>query len=168
MAQPATCDFDPPSAPRLASALEVDSVPLMPKSRRAANGPASATTMNALARLIQSRRRELDLTWEELAARGGFTSHSIVYSLATKKVHKSVPRPETLKKLAKALGVPLDVVRAAAVEAAGYTLQPIGVSNIDAAADIRVVALAMEQVSEADRKRIARFVQSFLEDRDSQ
>lgn len=135
----------------------------MPRRKSASTGTKRGETMNALAKLIQSRRAELDLTWEEMAKRGGFSGHSVLYTLATKKEHKSPPRPETIKRIAKACGVSVDVVRAAAVEAAGYTLEDIEVP-LDAAADIRVVAMAMGQLDDADRKRIARFVESFVAD----
>lgn len=167
MTTPAACEN---ATPRVASrttrlALTSDN---MPRSRRAPSATArtkaeGGVAMNALARLILSRKNELDLTWQELADRGGFTSHSILFSLAKKKEHKSVPRPDTLKKMAKALGVPLDVVKAAAVEAAGYTLQEVS-SGLDAAADVRIVALAMQNMSEADRQRIRQLAESYLED----
>lgn len=119
--------------------------------------------MNELSRLIHQQRESLGLTWEELAKRGGFKGHSVIYTLATKREHKSPPRPETLKKLAKALDVPLDVVRAAAVEAAGYTLQEIP-TTLEAANQVRIVAVAMQQMSAKDRAKLTRMAQAFLDE----
>lgn len=119
--------------------------------------------MNALARLIHQRREALDLTWAELAARGGFSSHTSVYTLATKAEHKMTPRPETLRKLSKALGVPLDVLRATAVEAAGYTLQEIP-TTLEREGDVRIVAMAMGEMSAKDRAKIVRMAQALLDE----
>jgi transcriptional regulator with XRE-family HTH domain len=119
--------------------------------------------MNALARLIHRRREELGLTWKELATRGGFPSHTIIYTLATKAEHKQPPRAETLDRLAKALDVSIDLVRAAAAEAAGYRLEDIKV-DLAVAEDVRVVAAAMNELSESDRAKLRRLALDFLND----
>jgi transcriptional regulator with XRE-family HTH domain len=125
--------------------------------------------MNPLARLILRRKNELDATWQELATRGGFSSHTILYALAHKAEHRQVPRPETLKRLARALDVPLDVVKATAASAAGYTLQDVNVT-LESAEDVRIVAQVMGEISDADRAKLRRLALAFRDekrDRDS-
>jgi transcriptional regulator with XRE-family HTH domain len=119
--------------------------------------------MNALARLIHRRREELGLTWKELGARGGFPSHTVFHALATKAEHRQPPRAETLERLAKALDVSLDLVRAAAAEAAGYRLEDVKV-NLEVAEDVRVVAAAMNELSAGDRAELRRMAVDFLND----
>jgi cyanate lyase len=77
--------------------------------------------MNSLARLIQTRKAELDLTYPEIAARGGFSSHTVVFALATKKRHSQLPRPATMRGIARALDVPVGRVFDAAVQAVWET-----------------------------------------------
>lgn len=121
--------------------------------------------MNELSRLIHKRKAELDLTWDDIAERGGFSSHTIVYALATKKEHKQTPRIETLERLAKALAVPLDVVKAAAVQAAGFELQEVP-TTLAASTDLRIVAAAMGQMSDADRAKLVRLAEAFAAEPD--
>lgn len=121
--------------------------------------------MNELSRLIHKRKAELDLTWDDIADRGGFSSHTIVYALATKKEHKQTPRIETLERLAKALAVPLDVVKAAAVQAAGFELQEVP-TTLTASTDLRIVAAAMGQMSDADRAKLVRLAEAFARESD--
>jgi transcriptional regulator with XRE-family HTH domain len=119
--------------------------------------------MNALARLILRRKDELGLTWKELAAAGGWPSHTIIHSLAMKAEHKQPPRNVTLERLAKALDVPLDLVRAAAAEAAGLRLEEIKMP-LDVAEDVRIVAAAMGELSASDRAKIRSLATDFLND----
>lgn len=119
--------------------------------------------MNPLAALIQRRRRELDLTWTEVAKRGGFNSHSVVYALATKETHRQPPRAETLERLAKALDLPLDLIRVAAAESAGYKLEEIP-TTLEAAEDVRIVAAVMGELSERDRAKLRRLALAFADE----
>ena len=116
--------------------------------------------MNPLARLIQRRKTELDLTWQEIARRGGFSHHTVVYQLANKPVHKQPPRIETLQRLAKALDVPLDVVRQAALDAAGLKVEVVRVS-LEAAEDVRIVAAVMDELSPRDREILRGIAEQF-------
>lgn len=118
--------------------------------------------MNALARLILQRKAELDLTWDEIAERGGFSSHTIVYSLANKETLKQPPRLETLERIAKALSVPLDVVKVAAVEASGLAPQEVTTSlrHVDV---LRIVAASLPNMSERDAKKLARLAEAFAD-----
>lgn len=116
--------------------------------------------MNELSRLILKRKAELDLTWDEIAERGNFSSHTIVYALAMKKEHKQAPRVDTLERLAKALELPVDVVKVAAIQAAGFDLQEVP-TTLAASTDLRIVAAAMGQMSEADRAKLVRLAEAF-------
>lgn len=90
----------------------------MPRSR--APKGAEVAHQHALAWLIATRKQELDLTWDKIAERGGFSSHTIVYSLMHKERLQQTPRHETMEKLARALDVPEDVVKICAASAAGF------------------------------------------------
>jgi transcriptional regulator with XRE-family HTH domain len=116
--------------------------------------------MNALARLIRRRKDELDLTWQELADKGGFSSHTILYMLASKKVHKSPPRSDTIARVAKALEVPEDVVRQAAMEAAGYNVQEIS-TTLEASEDVRIIAAVAGELSARDRAMLRNIAEQF-------
>lgn len=119
--------------------------------------------MNELSRLILSRKDELGLTWDEIAARGGFTSHTIVYALATKKEHKQTPRLETLQRLAKALDVPLDVVKVAAIQAAGFEFGEVP-TTLRAAEKLRILAAYFDELTDRDQEKLVRLARAFAEE----
>jgi transcriptional regulator with XRE-family HTH domain len=115
--------------------------------------------MNALQRLIRTRMAELDMSFRDVAAKGGLP-FGTVSALANKTVHRQVPRRATLEKLAKGLDLPLDLVRAKAAESAGYRLEET-VTTLEAAEDIRVVAAAMTEMTPADRAKLRRLAIAF-------
>lgn len=115
--------------------------------------------MNSLQRLIRKRMTDLDLTFREVAAKGGLP-YSTVSTLAHKSDHKQVPRLSTIEKLAKGLDVPVEVVRSAAIEAAGFRMEEISVP-IDGAEDARIVVAAMSTMSQADRAKMRRLALAF-------
>lgn len=176
MSAPATCDFDDISHVLRASRDESDTVLGMPPTRRdPASGepqgrkhptsrspkyaPKGEVPDNAFARLVMNRKEELELSWYDIAKAGGFRSHTIAYALARKTEWKQPPRPETLKRLAKALRLPLDVVKSAAAEACGYNLAEISVPLARAeTAKIIVAGLSEMTDEEADQLR-ALFIQ---------
>lgn len=122
----------------------------------------SPTAITPLARLIKNRKTELGLTWQEIGKRGGFTSHTTVHALANKTEHRQAPRRETLERLAKALNLPLDLVSQAAAQSAGYGLQEIP-TTLSNGEDIRIVAAAMNSMSEADRAKLRMIAQAFAD-----
>lgn len=160
----------------IASAHESPSVYDVPPKKRA-DGSAKQTPSsrspryaakgeipdNAFARLIERRREELGLSWYDIAKIGGFGSHTIVYALARKVEWKQPPRQETLRRIAKALSLPLDVVKAAAAEACGYQQQEISVP-LDAAEDVKVVVATMTDLSAADREELRRRAVAFAQE----
>lgn len=166
MNQSATCTNSPTNG--VSSRMTVHADAKAPSLARMAPSPRPGASkgerphrpLNPLARLIRRRKEDLELTWPELAKRGGFNSHTIIYTLATKQEHKTVPRAETLQKLAVAIDVPLDMVRAAAAEAAGFTVQDIPTS-LGAATDVRIVAAVMGDLDEGDRKTLVALAESF-------
>lgn len=164
MSQPATCDLsDVTPSLGLDTCSKATTVPTMPPSPRdPASNARQPRPMNALARLIRRRKEELELSWPELAKRGGFKSHTIIFSLATKTEHRQVPRAETLARLAKAIDVPLDMVKAAAAEAAGFTVQDIP-TTLGAATDVRIVAAILGDLDEGDREMLTNIAESFYD-----
>lgn len=119
--------------------------------------------MDELSRLIFRRKAELDLTWEEIAERGGFSSHTIVYMLAHKKERKQTPRLATLERLAKALQVPLDVVKVAAADAAGFSFQEV-MTTLSASSDLRIIAAAIGELDDSDREKLVGLAEAFAEE----
>lgn len=116
---------------------------------------------NPLKRLILQRMTELNLTYEEVAARGDFPSHSTVHALVRKAEHKQAPRPETLRRLAKALSVPLDVVSVAAARSAGLRFQEIP-TTLDASEDIHIVAVTMNEMTPQQRAELRRMATDMI------
>jgi hypothetical protein len=119
--------------------------------------------MNALSRLIYRRKAELDLSWYDIRDRGGFSSHTVAYALARKKQHRQPPRGETLARLARALELPVDVVNAAAGDAAGYQLGEVQ-TTLEAAEDVRVIVSVMNDLSPEARSLLRRIAQVFRDD----
>ena len=116
---------------------------------------------NPLKRLILQRMDELKLTYEEVAVRGGFPSHSTVHALVRKVEHKQAPRPETLRRLAKALAVPLDVVSVAAARSAGLRFEEIP-TTLDASANLRIVAVTMSEMSLEQQQELVRMATDMI------
>ena len=122
--------------------------------------------MNALQRLIRSRMAELGMSFRDIEARGG-PPYGTVSALANKSTHRQVPRRATLEKLAKALDLPLDLVRAKAAESAGYRLEEIP-TTLDAAENVRIVAAAMQKMSAADQRKLRFLAQAFVNEVDAE
>lgn len=156
----ATCAYGTAPAPPFTPDAKSSTFIVMTAQRSSSSRPENKGGMNALARLIKRRKEELDLTWQELADRGGFTSHTVVYALANKSIHKSPPRAETLDRLAKALSVPVDVVRAAAMEAAGYRVEEIS-TTLEASEDVRIIAAVAGDLPAEDRAVLRGIAEQF-------
>lgn len=116
--------------------------------------------MNPLSKLILSRKAELDLTWQEIATRGEFSSHSIVHALASKPVHKSMPRDATMHRLAKALDLPFDNIKQAAMDACGLRVGELQVGLADAD-NIRVIIASLADMDERDKDKLRRLAEAF-------
>lgn len=108
--------------------------------------------MNLLGDLIERRRTELGLSWYDIAKRGRFKSHTIVYSVAHGELRQA-PRRTTLERIAKALDLPLDLVLATAAAAVGL-LPPVSRQD----EDIRIVVHTMASLSADKRAEFARSV----------
>lgn len=110
--------------------------------------------MTPLQRLIRNRMADLNLTYSELARRGGLSTSS-VHALAHKE-RKSPPRVATLTGLATGMQVPLQVVKHAAAESSGLVVQ----SNSDKSdPDLSIVATCMTGMAEDDRRFLVRMAQ---------
>lgn len=119
--------------------------------------------MHALGKLIQSRKTELGVSWEELARRGGFSSHSILYAIATKSRHKAPPRPDTITKIAKAIAVPVDVVKMAAIASSELRSADPSI-NLEDAMLTREMLAVFELLPRREKVRAKRIVESLVED----
>jgi hypothetical protein len=115
---------------------------------------------NALQRLIQNRMAEMGLSYSEVARIGDLPKPT-VYALATKAEHRQPPRPDTLKRLARGLSLPLSTIRQAAAEAAGYRLQEV---SVDAEDGMRVIVATYEQLNEDQQKAAVRIMKALLDD----
>lgn len=129
---------------------------------KVATPATSGGPMNAMQRLIRQRMAELDLSFAEVGRRGDIPQNT-VWRLANKVQHRQPPRAQTLERLARGLDLPLDVVRAAAADAAGYRLEEIN-TTLEAAEDVRIVVAAMSELSAADRAKLRRMAQMFAEE----
>lgn len=100
---------------------------------------------NALQRLIAEHLADTHESIAEVAVRGGL-SRQTVSALAHRNGPRSMPRPDTLDKLARGLGVSPEVVRQAAHEAAygasnGDAMDPRSAVLMDLASDLSLGAL---------------------------
>jgi len=75
----------------------------------------------ALSRLVRDRLTVTGLSYQAAAERGGLPKATIA-NLATKPV-RNVPQPETMARLAYALGIPLQEVHAAVARGVGLELE---------------------------------------------
>lgn len=116
--------------------------------------------MNPLSKLILARKAELDLTWQEIADRGEFSSHSIVHALANKTELRTMPREATLRRLAKALDLPYDNVKQAALDACGLQVGEVQVGLADADT-IRVIVAAVGEMDDRDKDKLRRLAEAF-------
>jgi transcriptional regulator with XRE-family HTH domain len=114
--------------------------------------------VNPLQELIRSRMAEQRWSFADVARRGALP-HSTVHYLATNKQPSRPPHPQTIARLAEGLDLPVDQVRAAAAEAAGFTL--LTATSEDPEAEILVAALG--RLSHEDRRHVAALVRSLLE-----
>jgi transcriptional regulator with XRE-family HTH domain len=114
--------------------------------------------MNALQALIQTRMRELNRSYGEIARRGGLP-RSTVHHLASNNRPVRVPNPRTLERLAVGLDVPERVVRAAAASAAGFVLEEQPADD----PEIEVLMASLSRLSAEERRHVSVLVQSMLE-----
>jgi len=114
--------------------------------------------MNALQELIQTRMRELNRSYGEIARRGGLP-RSTVHHLASNHRPVRVPNPRTLERLAVGLEVPEHVVRAAAAMAAGFVLDQQPADD----PEIEVLVASLARLSAEERRHVSALVRSMLE-----
>jgi transcriptional regulator with XRE-family HTH domain len=118
---------------------------------------SSESPTNALQQLIRDRMAEQRWSYADVAARGGLP-RSTVHHLATNGRPGRSPHPATLERLAVGLGVPLDVVRAAAAEAVGLAVWREPATD----PGIEVLVAALHRLSPDDRRHVAALVSSLL------
>lgn len=115
--------------------------------------------MNALQELIKTRMTERNLSYADIARRGGLP-RSTVHDLATneRSGHRP-PHPRTLERLAAGLELPLEDVRTAAAQAAGLSVwrEPSDDPEID------VLVAALTRLDPAQRRHVAALVRSLLD-----
>ncbi len=114
--------------------------------------------MNALQQLIRSRMDERRWSYGDVAQRGGLP-RSTVHHIATTGKLTRPPNPATLERLAAGLEVSLDIVRAAAADAAGLRTwrEPVTDPEID------VLVAAVTQLDPEDRRHVQALVESLLD-----
>jgi transcriptional regulator with XRE-family HTH domain len=114
--------------------------------------------MNALQQLIRDRMEERGWSYGDVARRGGIP-RSTVHHLATTELLRRPPHPVTLEGLARGVGLPLDIVRAAAASAAGLVAWKEPTTD----PDIEVLVAALSQLSTDDRRHVLALIQSLLD-----
>jgi transcriptional regulator with XRE-family HTH domain len=124
--------------------------------------PAQKHDLNPLQRLIQQRLRERGWSYREAARRGGLP-HSTVHTLATTRNLARPPRPTTIDALARALDVPVSVVRAAAAESTGlHYYDEVPAEEDDDAGDREreLLIASIDELTPEDRRHVAALVES--------
>lgn len=116
-------------------------------------GMTSSVGASPLGKLIVKRMAELQLTYEEFEKRSSL-SHSTVFSVVSRTEFRQLPRPETLAKLAKGLGLPLETIRDAAARSCGFMDRPM--VNVDAAEDLAVITQILNDMEPAQRAMLRR------------
>lgn len=112
-------------------------------------------TLNALQRLIAERRAEKGWSYADLANRGKM-SRSTVYKLATQELD-GMPRSTTIEALAHGLGLPVRVVRDAAVQAAR-----MGTYTDDLSEWEQVIVGHSRDLTVDQRRQVMRLVEAML------
>jgi transcriptional regulator with XRE-family HTH domain len=122
---------------------------------------APEAALNPLQRLIQQRLRERGWSYREAARRGGLP-HSTIHTLAATRNLGRPPRPDTIDALARALDVPVSVVRAAAAESTGmhyYDQAPAG-NQGQPDPERELLIASIDDLSPEDRRHVAALVDS--------
>lgn len=116
---------------------------------------------NPLQRLIQQRLQERNLSYGDVARRGGLP-RSTVYTLATTRNLVRPPRPATIDGLARGLDVPVTVVRAAAAESAGlhYYDEASPGRQLSGDQERDLLIASIDELSPEDRRHVAALVES--------
>lgn len=114
--------------------------------------------MNPLQELIRTRMAEQRWSFADVARRGSLP-RSTVHHLATNEQPSRPPHPQTLTRLAEGLALPAEQVRAAAAQAAGFTV--LSATTKDPEVEILVAALG--RLSPEDRRHVAALVRSLLD-----
>jgi transcriptional regulator with XRE-family HTH domain len=118
---------------------------------------------NPLQRLIRERLREQGWSYGEVARRGALP-RSTVYNLAITRNLARPPRPATINALARGLGVPVAVVRAAAAESVGlhYYDEAPGRQRPAGDRETELLIGRIDELSPEDRRHVAALVESLL------
>lgn len=116
--------------------------------------------MNALSALIAARQQELDMTWDDLASRGGLASGSLLEAFA-KKEYTRLLRPELLHRIAVAIDVPDRDVHSAALNACGTIVHDLQADADAVGVDRIVVATVGPELSVADRQKVLEYSEAF-------
>jgi len=112
---------------------------------------------NSLQILIRERRRSEGLSYADIATRGGLSRSTVYYLASTDQLHRS-PSATTLDKLARGLGLPVDVVRRAAAEAVGLHIY----AESEREPSLEVLIASVEKLSTEQRQHVAALVRSLL------
>ena len=110
---------------------------------------------NELQRLIHERRAEKGWSYADIANRGKM-SKATVYKLASQDLD-GLPRRSTMEALARGLGLPVRVVRDAAMQAAR-----MGVFNEDMTEWEQVIVGHSRELTDEQRHQVMRLVEAML------
>lgn len=109
----------------------------------------------ALRDLIEERKRATGRSYDEIARLGRVISGSAVHRMATQDIHR-IPNPETVKALARGLGVDPEAVLRAAGKSVGIVSEVINVPTDD---NSRAIVAGLGEMSEEERAAVARMVE---------
>jgi transcriptional regulator with XRE-family HTH domain len=114
--------------------------------------------VNPLQELIRTRMAEQHWSFADVARRGALP-RSTVHHLATNERPSRPPHPQTIARLAEGLDLPVDQVRTAAAQAAGYTVTTAASKD----PDVEILVAALGRLGHEDRRHVAALVHSLLE-----
>lgn len=116
--------------------------------------------MHRLGRLIEQRMDQTGWSLNAIARRGGMARQTLS-NLMAKPELKQTPRPATLVGLAKGLELPLDMIKEAAAESAGFRVHDV--SQHDEKGLTLLVASA-EQLTPKQIAALTQLAESMLKD----
>lgn len=112
-------------------------------------------TMTALQQLIHDRRVEKGWTYADIATRGKM-SKATVYKLASQDID-GLPRRSTIEALARGLGLPVRVVRDAAIKGAR-----MGTFTEDLSDWEQIIVGHSRDLTDEQRRQVMRLVEAML------
>lgn len=129
----------------------------MPGSRRVLHRAPVAPT-NPIAELVSDRMVDRGWSTYDVHRQGGPPARTVDHWSDRRVEWKTLPKAETVEKMARGLKLPLARVQQAVLEAVGYKI-----SDTALPANVKLVTAAMTELSPARQKHVADMVLRMVE-----